>query len=304
MPNALNRLLVLGTAQLGMPYGIANRTGQPDQKLATAIIREAWTNGIQEFDTAQGYGISERVLGKAFSSLEITEKVRVISKFNPELDHLNRDVMQNALDASLNELNVPRLYGMLLHHQETITLWEKGLKKICYTFTDSGKVQHSGVSVYSPKAAIKALNLKGIDLIQIPSNLLDRRFEQAGVFKLARKNNKRVYIRSVFLQGLLLIPFEGIPDNMSYAKPVLQRLNQLRQETGLTSQEIALGYMKMEMPEARIILGVEQITQLKQNLKSWGKTYPPSLIPKIKTMFMNVDETILNPVLWPASHFD
>jgi len=53
--------LVLGTAQLGLPYGIANQTGQPDQVVATAIIREAWNQGIREFDTAQGYGDSEQV---------------------------------------------------------------------------------------------------------------------------------------------------------------------------------------------------------------------------------------------------
>ena len=95
---------------------------------------------------------------------------------------------------------------------------------------------------------------------------------------------------------------ESIPNNMSHVKPVLQKLQQLRNETGLTSQEIALGYMKMEMPEARIILGVEQVAQLQQNLESWGKTYSSSLIPQIKATFENVDETILNPVLWPAIH--
>lgn len=42
---------VLGTAQLGYPYGISNRTVQPDQATATAIIREVWENKIREFDT-------------------------------------------------------------------------------------------------------------------------------------------------------------------------------------------------------------------------------------------------------------
>ncbi len=299
MPDALNGRLVLGTAQLGMSYGIANITGQPDQQLTTNIIREAWTSGIHEFDTAQGYGISESVLGNAFSALKITEKVRVISKFDPSLDHLNHDVMWNTLDASLKALKVAKLYGMLLHHQETMILWEKGLKEICQTFIDSGKVQYLGVSVYSPTAAIKALNSDGIYLIQLPSNILDRRFEEAGVFETAQEKGKQVYIRSAFLQGLILMSLDKIPDNMGYAKPVLQRLNQLRLETGLTLQEIALGYLKMEMPDARMVLGVEHIFQLKQNLESWGKTYSPALIPKIKTMFTNIDENILNPVLWP-----
>ena len=39
--------LVLGTAQLGMPYGIANRSGQPDASQARAIVEAAWEAGIR-----------------------------------------------------------------------------------------------------------------------------------------------------------------------------------------------------------------------------------------------------------------
>jgi aryl-alcohol dehydrogenase-like predicted oxidoreductase len=183
-----------------------------------------------------------------------------------------------------------------------MTLWEKGLKRICQTFTDSGKVKYLGVSVYSPTAAIKALNSEGIDLIQLPSNILDRRFEKEDVFTIAQEKGKQIYIRSTFLQGLLLMSLESIPNYMSHVKPVLQKLQQLRNETGLTSQEIALGYMKMEVPEAKIIIGVEEVAQLNQNLQSWEKVYPTSLVSRIKTIFKNVDETILNPVLWPSHH--
>ena len=53
--------LVLGTAQIGMQYGIANTTGQPDLVKAKAIIRDAWNGGIREFDSAQGYGEIEKI---------------------------------------------------------------------------------------------------------------------------------------------------------------------------------------------------------------------------------------------------
>ena len=59
--------LVLGTAQLGMSYGIGNRAGQPDPSRALEIVREARDHGISEFDTAQHYGTSEAVLGEAIS---------------------------------------------------------------------------------------------------------------------------------------------------------------------------------------------------------------------------------------------
>ena len=63
--NQPNRL-VLGTAQLGMDYCIANTTGQPVYDTAKTIVQEAWESGICEFDTAQAYGQSEQVLEQVF----------------------------------------------------------------------------------------------------------------------------------------------------------------------------------------------------------------------------------------------
>ena len=51
--------IILGTAQFGMPYGVANRTGQLDRAQAEATIRIARSGGIRLLDTAVGYGQSE-----------------------------------------------------------------------------------------------------------------------------------------------------------------------------------------------------------------------------------------------------
>ena len=112
------RRLVLGTAQLGLPYGIANQTGQPDQNIATAIIHEAWKNGIREFDTAQAYGNSEQALGKALGELGISSEAKIITKLHPNLDHLDASVLSNTLNQSLERLGVSSLFGIMLHREE------------------------------------------------------------------------------------------------------------------------------------------------------------------------------------------
>ena len=66
--------LVLGTAQLGMNYGIANQTGKPELATARNIVRTAWEGGIRCFDTAQGYGDSERILGIFFQIWEYQKR--------------------------------------------------------------------------------------------------------------------------------------------------------------------------------------------------------------------------------------
>ncbi len=55
--------MVLGMAQFGMGYGIANVPGKPTPKEMFKILSLAWERGIRCFDTAPGYG-SERMLGE------------------------------------------------------------------------------------------------------------------------------------------------------------------------------------------------------------------------------------------------
>ena len=291
--------LVLGTVQLGMNYGIANKTGRPSQSSAKVIIREAWENGIHEFDTAQGYGDSEVVLGNALSALKANSEARVITKFNPDIDCHDFNAMSTALDESLTRLNVPRLYGLMLHRESMLSAWENGLSDILYRLSSSGRVKHIGISVYSPDKAIEALNTDGIDIIQLPTNILDRRFEKAGVFELAKEKKKSIYIRSVFLQGLILMNVDEIPSRMSFARPVIEKLESFSRDAQISRKDLAMGYIKSEMPDAKVIFGADTPEHVKENLSSWAKKLPSSFIPDLKNLFMNVDEQVLNPVLWP-----
>jgi aryl-alcohol dehydrogenase-like predicted oxidoreductase len=299
MESNIENSLVLGTAQLGMPYGIANTSGQPDQETALHIIKEAWDGGIRQFDSAQAYGVSEAVLGRALAGLGYSSQAKVISKFDPNLDHLDEKSMSNALDESIARLCVPKLFGMLLHREELLSLWPNGLGETLRGFVEARRVRYIGISVYSPDKAIQALNTEGIDIVQIATNILDRRFENAGVFQLADEKRKKVYIRSVFLQGLLLMKPEEIPDKMAFAKPMFEKLDSLCRDSGLTRQEIALGYIKMKMSTSHVVFGAETSDQVKENVRTWRKKIPESVVNRVRTLFADVREDILNPVLWP-----
>ena len=294
--------LVLGTAQFGSNYGIVNagKTGQPTQTTANAIVQEAWENGIQEFDTAQGYGKSEQVLGEALFKLGVSAEALVISKFDSALDHLDRDALSNAVDESLSRLGVPSIYGMMLHKEEILSAWGNGLSKNFHTFVISGKIKHIGISVYSPEKAIQALNTDGIDIVQLPTNILDRRFETAGVFQLAEEKKKKIYIRSVFLQGLILMDVDEIPEKMSFAKPVIEELESISNELKLSRKELALDYIKSEMPNAKVVFGADTPLHVKENVACWEGRVSPSSVDRVKKIFDRVDEKILNPTLWPG----
>jgi aryl-alcohol dehydrogenase-like predicted oxidoreductase len=291
--------LVLGTAQLGMPYGIGNKDGQPDQERANDIIMEAWERGIRQFDTAQGYGVSEHVLGKAFNRLGYSEEALVISKFDPNVDHLDAKAMIQALNKSLERLRVPALFGMMLHREDMLSLWNNGLGKILKGFVASGKVKHTGVSLYSPHKALDALDMEDIDMLQVPVNILDRRFEKAGVFELAVERTKRVYLRSVFLQGLILMGSEKIPEQMRFTRPVIEEIEALAHQMGLERDELALGYIRQKMPRAFVIFGAESPEQVRRSIECWEKNVQQDIVSSVEERFTNVEQVIIRPDLWP-----
>ena len=292
--------LVLGTAQLGLDYGIANKTGQPSEQRVHDIIKTAWDCGIREFDTAQAYGNSEQVLGLALKKLGLSHKVKIITKLNPALNYLDKDLMDNALEKSLDFLNVSKISCLMLHREEMLDFWTKGLADILKNFTFSGRVEKIGVSVYTPEKALEALNIEEIDVIQVPANILDRRFEKAGVFKIAIQKNKQIFIRSIFLQGLILMDQAQLSDDMEFAQKTLEQLDGLVKEFSIDRNHLALGYVKNKYPEAKIIFGAETPIQIKENFDTWQESISIDLVNRIESIFRNVDEKILNPVLWSA----
>lgn len=291
-------MLVLGTVQFGFPYGVANKIGQPDQATVTEIVRIAWEQGVREFDTAQDYGVSEEVLGVAFARLGVATEARVVSKINPEIDHHDLRAMAEALDGSLIKLGVPCLEGLMLHREGLLSQWHEGLGDILKGFVASGKVRKVGVSVYSPGKALEALGIDGMDIIQVPSNILDRRFERQGIFELAFRKKKQIYVRSVFLQGLILMPPEELPVRLSSGRQILEKLDVLASELGLSRQELALGYLKARMPQAKLIIGVDTAQQIMVNVNAWRKDFPATFQMRVLETFDSVDEKILNPSMW------
>ena len=76
----MNRIAI-GTAQFGLPYGIANQTGKIAQSEAKEILKIALDNNIDVLDTAIIYGDSESSLGKLQTEdFNLVTKLPIIPK--------------------------------------------------------------------------------------------------------------------------------------------------------------------------------------------------------------------------------
>jgi aryl-alcohol dehydrogenase-like predicted oxidoreductase len=291
--------LVLGGAQLGFDYGIANRSGTPPFRVAEDIIRTAWEGGIREVDTAQGYGSSEQTIGRAIESLGIQNQIRIITKLDTRIDPLDAGAINRAVENSLRQLRIPKLFGLLIHREELLERWASGLGNILAQMVQDGYVEKIGISVYSPESAVDALSTEGLTLIQIPSNLLDRRFEASAVFDTAQRRSKGVYVRSVFLQGLLTMTPGELPRHMQFARKTLEQFRSFFAAYHLDPRLLALGYVRDAYPGAKVLFGAETPEQVSINLDYWQTPLPKAVIDAVADVFSRVDPVLLNPALWP-----
>lgn len=291
--------ICLGTVQFGLNYGIANSLGKPQLPEVEKIIQYAITNNIHYFDTAQSYGDSEKILGTIFHHIDCHKKVKIISKIHPEIDLEEKLSVFKAVEVSLNNLKVDQLWGLLLHRPSQLKDSDVFFR-IIESLKQEGLIKKFGVSVYSPKEAILSINNPVTDIIQVPFNILDRRLIDIDFFKLAEKRNKKIFIRSVYLQGLLLMKNDQIIDKrMGWTIPYLTKLHEFISDNQIKLSAFALQAIAQYQKDAVIILGVDSKAQLEENLNLLSETQNfDDTINQWWKELPQYPERLLNPSLW------
>ena len=258
--------ICIGTAQFGMNYGVANRLGKPAPEVVLRIVDTALKNGVLYFDTAASYGTSETVLGDVFEQLGIQHKVRIITKLPGNYRYHNDNELKRIVYERMDSLKVSKLHALLFHNADQL----KGNAKIERSLNRLKKkdlVSNVGVSIYEPEDAIYFADRPDIDVIQVPFNVMDGRLLDNGFFDLAEKNKKQVFIRSVYLQGLLLMtPIQIQNAGMKWALDDLKILNDYVTGAGCDIKKFAVSAVRASVPKAVMIFGVDSKKQLEENL--------------------------------------
>lgn len=301
--NNFSSKLVLGTAELGLPYGPNNKSGQPSIKESFAILDAALAGGINTFDTAFGYGSAEDVIGQWIKSRGLNKKVNVISKLKPHVlnDYPDgtkiSELIQQEIRKSLYRLNLSQLDGYLLHTTHYVYLKHviDGLKSA----KANGLIKNFGVSIYDETEALYAASLP-VDYIQVPYNLFDQRLDHTDFFHLAKTNNIIVFARSPFLQGLLLMSPNEVPAHLSRVKPLLNELDKYLNRFSLSRLIASLAFTLKNPRLDYIVFGVNTTRELKECLEisSVLPPLPSDFFPFMKAKFSQVEKAIVNPSLW------
>lgn len=288
-----NTQIALGTAQLGMRYGVNNKVGQPSKEDAFAILDAAFAGGVDTFDTASTYGSSEEILGEWCKGRNLLNRVRIISKCKPSAT--TADAVRKEITESLARLKMNHLDGYLLHSPEHLS--NEHVIEGLHAIQKEGLATHVGVSVYTPDEALRALEL-GLEYIQVPYNVFDRRLDKTDFFEKAAKASVTVFARSPFLQGLLIMEPSQIPLHLSEARPLVERFQEVAKKYDLSPTEAALLFVRLRSKAAYVVLGAETPQQVEENLSFSIPANAKEYVEEIESAFPDVPEAIVNPSLW------
>tara|TARA_A100001037_G_scaffold299498_1_gene325207 strand:+ start:849 stop:1754 length:906 start_codon:yes stop_codon:yes gene_type:complete len=260
--------LTLGTVQLGMPYGYAVKTHPPSPAQRAQLLNTAYRSGITCFDTAQAYGNAEPVLGQWLNDpIADYAQPLLVSKFPQASDAEPGAFVRDAARRSLAALGRERIDAYLAHHPEDI--FDPTVTNTLRTLCAEGAIGSFGVSVYEPTQLEKALQMDGLSVVQVPASLLDQRFQEDGLLQRCADQGVTVFARSIFLQGVLLMPVDQLPASLAPAATPIAALQTLAAEIGCPLESLALAAV-LSMPGVRsAVVGVANETQLRRNIAAF-----------------------------------
>lgn len=290
--------LCLGTVQFGLDYGIAGAS-KPHLEDAVKTLMLAYEKGIRDFDTACAYGTAEDVVREFLKRLgDNAKNVKITTKSKPNcLEGVDKsqyyDVFKSNLEESLKRMNLERIDCFMIHTADYV--FNKEAIESLIKLKQSNKVNHVGISVYTPEQAMEALKYEGIDNIQLPYNIADNRLDKCGFFE--NKKNKKIYCRSAFLQGLLLMDFEKIPTKFQYMKDNMKIIESLCKDKHVSKLDLCLSYLNKNKNIDFMVFGVDNIEQLEE-ITNANFGIEESIIKSVKEIYNDADEFTLNPSLW------
>ncbi|MBO4294985.1 MAG: aldo/keto reductase [Alphaproteobacteria bacterium] len=294
--------LCLGTVQFGLDYGIKGQK-KPSMEDAVKILDFATQNGIDNIDTAFAYGTAEDVVGEFLKRKTIArDKLFISSKFKPnDLDEVRpsdyKNVIREHLEKQLIRLNTDYLDSYMFHSSRYA--FDEAKLEAMYEIKKEGKVRHCGVSVYYPDEAKICIESRFVDFMQLPSSIFDQRMKNEGVFDLALKNGStQIHSRSAFIQGLIVMNENEVPPFLEKAKPIIGKIDKLCKKYDISRIKLAMLFVKQFKAISHLVFGVDNIEQLKEDIKIFEQDLDVAILREIAQEFENIDADVFMPSLW------
>jgi len=264
--------ITLGTAQLGLSYGI----NPIDQVSTDAEVREilkyAFANGINSIDTAPNYRDSERRIGEFIRQNELS-RLFLITRLGAQdfLEEIweSKNLLSlrvgNELRLSCMRLGLARIPTYIVHFADQAFRDDGAILGILTKLKGKGFIEFIGTSLYTDGELERCIGDKRIDVVQIPFNVLDRRLLESGLLGRASERGLIIFARSVFLQGLVFMQY--LPLELRNARETIGGLHHLANNHHMSIAELCLRYVLSINEISSAVIGVDNLDQLKENVR-------------------------------------
>ena len=289
--------LGLGTAQFGLQYGVTNGNGQVTLNDVREIIAGAALYDVMTLDTAAAYGNSEEVLGM---TLPISQPWQIVTKTQPRTAStgtlLTVTEVRARFERSLELLRRDSIDAVLVHHAADLLAPDGDELYSTLTMLKAiGKVKKIGVSVYHASEIDAILARYPIDIIQLPFSALDQRLAQSGHLAGLDAAGIEIHVRSVFLQGTLLIEPKLLPSHLKQLAEPLTELQMKWHELGMNPLAGALSEVLFRPEIDRVIVGVTSPGEWLAIIRAYVQAqYTDKVMPGTRI----TNEQLIDPSQW------
>lgn len=276
-------------------YGVNNKRGKQTLTSATSFLDYAISAGTRILDTASSYDGAYRVIEN--SKKIIPKKFFIIDKVSSQEVENYVKFKSSTHWPWLDKFSYKGGQVCLMLHNGKDYL-DKNTRKYLQKCRDGGLVSNIGISVYETTCLEKCLSLGGLDVIQIPLSLADRRFAANKIKKKLKVNKIRVHVRSVFLQGLLLSSPVNLSENFDKYK--IKFNDYLKLVPRINERLLICMASAIKDIDCSLVLGIEDKSQLDLIAKTYDSIDDVSFftINKARTIWQNLERNITDPRCW------
>lgn len=294
----------LGTVQLGMNYGIGEDRAKPSEEKAFALLDRAMELGVDNLDTANNYGDSEAVIGRWLQKrkAEGKECPWVVTKIGP-LKHGSFDIVRDDIlrqtEGCQKTLGMDTIDCLMLHNYEDYADDRDNVRKVFEELKAQKAYRYSAISAYS-EHDYGVIADSGFDATQIPMNVFDWVKINDGEMEKLEKSGMMVFVRSVFLQGLVFHTPESLDPRLDFCLPYLEKYCGFCKEFELSPAVLALSFVQSVPGVTTTVLGCDNIAQLESNCQLFDQTVQltDEQMKLLHDAFTGIDPRVINPRVW------
>jgi aryl-alcohol dehydrogenase-like predicted oxidoreductase len=306
------------------PFAGGSVWGYQDKHDSISTVHEALDNGINFFDTAEGYNDdfhSEEVLGEALKSNRSNSVIA--TKISPP--NLIPDQIEKACDNSLNRLSTDYIDLYQIHWPNHNVNIEDSMN-VLNSLVEKGKIRAIGVCNFGVLDLNDVLKFSDITTNQIPYNLLWRPIEHE-ILPESKNNNIGMICYSPLAQGLLTGRYksvEDVPNGISrsrlfnHERPLakhgeigcekdlflaIEEIKKISNELGENTAKISLAWVRHQSNVTSLLVGARNSNELKLNLPAFEYNLDQEIIIRLSKATENIKHYLgKNPDMWSSKN--